>query len=169
MIARLLALRGCRKNEFATLEWNEVDFDRGCFRFKEKRGSEKTIKGGYVRPIGRAALHLLRNIRDRLPSANKSNYVFSGFGVEGPYQGLAKAWQRMGIEFSPHCLRHAFGSAVDVDCGYGRSTVAELLGHKTKESVTDVYVHTPDAVLVAAADKVSGWIEQMMASGSKSA
>jgi integrase len=51
------------------------------------------------------------------------------------------------------CLRHSF-ARLAADLGYSEPTIASLLGHKT-HSVTSRYVHSADAVLVAAADAVA--------------
>jgi integrase len=160
-IARLLALTGCRKEEIASLRWDEVDFDNACFKFGKLANDDSRVKSGTIRPIGKTALALLDRVRTEKPTKTDS-YVFPGISLSSPYQGLAKAWKRMGIGFPPHCLRHAVGSAAENDCGLHESTVAALLGHKKRGSVTRGYILKPDAVLLAAADKVSGWIALAM-------
>ncbi len=160
-IARLLTLTGCRKEEIGGLQWSEIDFEGGCLKFKRLANDDDRVKSGTVRPIGKAALLILKAIKPE--NVNGDAYVFSGAGKTAkPYQGLAKAWKRMGIDFPPHCLRHAFGSAAENDCGIHESTVSALLGHKKKGSVTRDYIMKPDAVLLAAADKISEWIAQAM-------
>ncbi|MGO9461831.1 MAG: tyrosine-type recombinase/integrase [Rhodomicrobium sp.] len=160
-IARLLALTGCRKEEIGGLEWSEIDFEGGCLKFKRLSNDDDRVKSGTVRPIGTAALRILKAIKPE--GANGNAYVFpSSLATPKPYQGFAKAWKRMGIDFPPHCLRHAFGSAAENDCGIHESTVSALLGHKKRGSVTRSYIVKPDAVLLAAADKISEWIAQGM-------
>ena len=53
----------------------------------------------------------------------------------------------------PHTLRHSFASLAG-DMGYSEPTIGALIGHKG-QSITSRYVHTADAVLLAAADAVS--------------
>ena len=50
-------------------------------------------------------------------------------------------------------LRHSFASLA-ADLGYNESTIASLIGHKT-HSMTSRYMHSADAVLLAAADAVA--------------
>ena len=162
--ARLLALTGCRKEEIGSLQWGEIDFDNSCLVFNKLTNGDERVKGGEIRPVGKAALAILRDLKRAQPKP--SGYVFpSAIKPKEPYQGLAKAWKRMGIEFSPHCLRHAFGSAAEGDCGIHESTVSALLGHKKRGSVTRGYIVKPDEMLLAAADKVSGWIDRAMQGG----
>src|SRR3546814_9814590 len=55
-IMRLWMLTGCRREEIASLRWQEVDFEHGCLRF----GDTKTGKA--VRPIGTAAIAVIKTI-----------------------------------------------------------------------------------------------------------
>ena len=162
-IANLLALTGARKEEIGALRWSEIDFANRCLVFGKLGNGDDRVKGGEIRPIGKAALAILEALKDSQPQRRGSEYVFHGaIKPKEPYQGLAKAWKRIEIEFSPHCLRHAFGSAAEGDCGIHESTVSALLGHKKRGSVTRGYIVKPDEVLLAAADKVSAWIDSAM-------
>ena len=68
--------------------------------------------------------------------------------------GYRKMWLRIAKlgDITPHVLRHSLASLA-ADLGYNEPTVASLLGHKT-HSITSRYVHSADAVLLAAADAV---------------
>jgi integrase len=80
--------------------------------------------------------------------------------------GFNKIWRRVAERaglpagVTPHVLRHSFAS-VAADLGLSELTIAALIGHR-KSSVTSRYVHTADAVLLAAADAVAGRISEMM-------
>ena len=67
-------------------------------------------------------------------------------------------------DITPHVLRHSFASLA-ADLGYNEPTIASLLGHKT-HSITSRYVHSADAVLLAAADAVANATMKLMALGS---
>jgi integrase len=56
-------------------------------------------------------------------------------------------------DVTPHVLRHSFASLAH-DLGYSEPTIACLLGHKGR-SITSRYIHSADAVLLAAADAVA--------------
>jgi integrase len=57
-------------------------------------------------------------------------------------------------------LRHSFASLAG-DLGYSESTIGSLIGHKG-QSITSRYVHSADAVLLAAADAVADRAAELM-------
>jgi integrase len=57
-------------------------------------------------------------------------------------------------------LRHSFASLAN-DLGHSEPTIAALIGHKGR-SVTSRYVHSADAVLLAAADVVANRTLELM-------
>jgi integrase len=57
-------------------------------------------------------------------------------------------------------LRHSFASLA-ADLGYSEPTIAALVGHKGR-TITSRYVHTADAVLLAAADAVADRTAKLM-------
>ncbi|HWV60330.1 MAG TPA: site-specific integrase [Sphingopyxis sp.] len=61
---------------------------------------------------------------------------------------------------TPHVLRHSFANIAN-DLGFTETTVAALLGH-AKGSVTDRYIPTMDAALIAAADTVAGYVPGLL-------
>jgi hypothetical protein len=63
-------------------------------------------------------------------------------------------------DITPHVLRHSFASLA-ADLGYNEPTIATLLGHKAR-SITSRYVHSADAVLLAAADAVANATMKLM-------
>ena len=63
-------------------------------------------------------------------------------------------------DLTPHTLRHSFTS-VAADLGFSESTIAALIGHKGR-SVTSRYIHSADAVLLAAADAVANRTLELM-------
>jgi integrase len=80
--------------------------------------------------------------------------------------GFKKIWPRIaklgGLpkDVTPHVLRHSFASLAG-DLGYSEPTIAALVGHKG-HSITSRYIHAADAVLLAAADAVSGRTAELM-------
>jgi len=73
--------------------------------------------------------------------------------------GFPKLWARitktveLPADVTPHVLRHSFASLAS-DLGYSEPTIATLVGHKGR-TITSRYVHSADAVLLAAADVVA--------------
>jgi integrase len=80
--------------------------------------------------------------------------------------GFPSLWLRIAklgglpADVTPHTLRHSYASLAG-DLGYSESTIASLIGHKGR-SITSRYVHTADAVLLAAADAVARRTIQLM-------
>src|SRR3546814_5874268 len=76
-IAGLWALTGCRRNEIAGLKWREVDLDRGFLMFKDSK------TGRSVRPLGRAAVEILRGVKQ----TDASEFVFPSTAGESFFPG----------------------------------------------------------------------------------
>jgi integrase len=80
--------------------------------------------------------------------------------------GFPKLWARIAklgclpSDITPHVLRHSFASLAS-DLGYSEPTIAALIGHKGR-TMTSRYVHSADAVLLAAADAVANRIAALM-------
>lgn len=123
-------------------------------------GDTKTGKS--VRPLGSPAQSILAGLQ----RAKGLPYVLRGVrNPEQPYGSLDTALERItaaaGLEgVTAHVLRHSFAS-VAADLDYSDGTIGTMLGHKG-HTVTSRYTHRLDAVLIAAATKVSGEIERMM-------
>jgi integrase len=63
-------------------------------------------------------------------------------------------------DITPHVLRHSFTSLA-ADLGYSEPTIATLVGHKGR-TMTSRYIHSADAVLLAAADVVANRVLELM-------
>ena len=146
---RFLALTGWRSGEALGLRWDEIDLARRTATL----GDTKT--GRSVRPLSHAACDVLRS----LTRAGDDALVFPATRGEGRMSGFPKLWARIAKlgelppVVTPHTLRHSFASLAG-DLGYSEPTIAALVGHKGR-SITSRYVHSADAVLLAAADAVA--------------
>ena len=87
--------------------------------------------------------------------------------------GFPKLWARIAklgalpADVTPHVLRHSFASLAG-DLGYSEPTIAALVGHAGR-TVTSRYVHSADAVLLAAAETVANRTAELMGDDCKSA
>jgi integrase len=94
--------------------------------------------------------------------------VFASRSGDMPIVGYRKMWLRIAklgdlpADITPHVLRHSFASLA-ADLGYSEPTIASLLGHKT-HSITSRYMHSADAVLLAAANVVANATMRLMGS-----
>jgi integrase len=81
--------------------------------------------------------------------------------------GFPKLWAKIAklgglpADVTPHTLRHSFASLAG-DIGYSETTIAALVGHKGR-SITSRYIHSADAILLAAADAVADRTRALMA------
>jgi len=150
---QLLALTGCRRSEILNLKWSEVDFKGDCLRL----GDTKT--GASLRPLPEPAHAILAHLK------RDGEYVFPGVNrADRSYASVfPKAWRRIGTDYSPHGLRHAYASAAH-ELGLGELTIKALLGH-ARLGVTSGYIVPVDALLLAAAEKVAQFISEMMTTG----
>lgn len=154
----LLALTGCRLSEILNLRWSEVDLDFCELRLEDSK------EGASLRPIGARA----RAVLEALPSRPASTYVLPGIRGARRYGGQAHAMERFeeasGVAgLGAHLLRHSFGSTA-ADLGYSESTIGAMLGH-AGHTVTSLYIHHLDEVLIDAADRAAEAVWQAMQTG----
>ncbi len=152
--AHFLAVTGWRTGEVVGLRITEVDLARRTAVL----GDTKT--GQSIRPLSHAACDILRDRK------GEGDLLFPASKGDGPMTGFPKFWNKI-AEFgalpddvTPHVLRHSFASLAN-DLGYSEPTIAALIGHKGR-SITSRYVHSADAVLLAAADAVANRTLELM-------
>lgn len=157
--ARFLALTGWRSGEAIGLRWKEVDLARRTARL----GDTKT--GASMRPLSREACDVL-TAQKAATGGEAETLVFPPSRGETTMTGFKKFMARivklggLPADVTAHVLRHSFAS-VAADLDMTEITIAALIGHRGR-SVTSRYVHSADAVLLAAADKVAGEIARRM-------
>ena len=155
--AHFLAVTGWRTGEVVGLRRVEVDLARRTALL----GDTKT--GQSIRPLSHAACDILREQR------GTGDLLFPASKGEGTMTGFPRFWNkiakfgRLPDDVTPHVFRHSFASLAN-DLGYSEPTIAALIGHKGR-SITSRYVHSADAVLLAAADAVSNRTLELMGMG----
>jgi integrase len=153
--ARFLAGTGWRSGEAIVLRWSEVDLVRRTAALVD------TKTGRSIRPMPRFACDVLKS----LPRTSDRVFPASRGGAETILH-FKKFWPRIAAlaglpsDITPHVLRHSFASLA-ADLGYSEPTIAALVGHKGR-SITSRYVHSADAVLLAAADAVANRTTELM-------
>jgi integrase len=143
---KFMILTGWRRGEVLGLRWSEVDLDRRTARLAD------TKTGFSMRALPTVACTVLRmlNQGDDFVFPNKAGEIMIGYRKS--WLKIAKLGE-LPAAVTPHVLRHSFASMAG-DLGYSEATIATLLGHKG-HSITSRYVHTADAVLLAAVDAVA--------------
>jgi integrase len=151
---RLIALTGLRREEACGLRWSEVDEKASCLRLQQ------TKTGRSIRPIGSAALAVLRSV-DRA----SETWVFPNSRDAAPAalkRSLVDLFDAAGLpDVRSQTLRRTFAS-IAADEGYSDATIGELLGHARRGVTARHYIRRPDAVLVAAANRVSSTISELL-------
>jgi integrase len=151
---RFLALTGWRSGEAVALLWVEVDIARRTASL----GDTKT--GRSMRPLSRAACDVLRSL------TRSGDLAFPATRGKGRMSGFPKLWEKIAklgklpADITPNTLRHSFASLAS-DLGYSEATIAALVGHKGR-TITSRYIHSADAVLLAAADTVANRTAELM-------
>jgi integrase len=157
---RFLLLTGWREQEALTLQWADVDTERGLATLPD------TKSGKSHRPLGAPALALL----DELPRVKGNPYVFPGAVQGKPLQEIRRTWyaarHAAGLDdVRLHDLRHTVASFA-VGAGHSLFLTGKLLGH-SNPSTTNKYAHLLDDARRATADAVSGAIYSAMQGGNK--
>src|SRR5712691_843249 len=153
---RFLALTGWRKSEALGLRWTEIDPARRTATLADSK------TGRSIRPLSHAACNVLKTLPH---SGNDRVFPASRGGAETVLH-FKKFWPRLAKlgklppQITPHVLRHSLTSLA-ADLGYSEPTIAALVGHQGR-SITSRYVHSADAVLLAAADMLANRTTQLM-------
>jgi integrase len=148
-----MILTGWRRGEVLGLRWSEIDLPRRTARLAD------TKTGASLRALSIAACAVIRS------QPRNGDVVFASRSSQS-IVGYRKMWlsiAKLGdlpADITPHVLRHSFASLA-ADLGYNEPTIASLLGHKT-HSITSRYMHSADAVLLAAADAVANATMKLM-------
>jgi integrase len=131
---RFIAYCGARKNEAAHVLWSDVDFTDEIIRLRvTKNGEERSV------PMTGEMNVLLLRMRERNHATALENAVLLVKDAQG---FITSACRRLGIpRFTPHSLRHLFGTAC-LESGVDVRTVAKWLGHKDNGALLlKVYAH----------------------------
>jgi integrase len=153
---KFMILTGWRRGEVLGLRWSEIDLDRRTARLTD------TKTGFSMRALPKMAWTVLQTL------GRTGDLVFPN-KVGGIMVGYRKSWLKLARlgelpgDITPHVLRHSFASLAG-DLGYSEGTIATLIGHKG-HSITSRYVHSADAVLLAAADAVADATKKLLGLG----
>jgi len=164
--ARFLALTGWRSGEAIGVRWQDVDLPRRTARL----GDTKT--GASMRPLSRDACAILA-AQKAATGGDAAGLVFPPSRGETTMTGFKRFMARivklgeLPLEVTAHVLRHSFAS-VAADLEMTEITIGAMIGHKGR-SVTSRYVHSADAVLLGAADRVAGEIARQMGEAPRAA
>ncbi|HEY4831645.1 MAG TPA: site-specific integrase [Waddliaceae bacterium] len=132
---------GMRRSELLNLAWQDVDFERERIVLKETKNGEVRVL-----PLVGFAFRLLKELERK--RRVDSPLLFPGTDSHKPID-FRSAWRvavkKAGLkDFKHHDCRHSFASYCVMN-GSSLNEVADLLGHKSYQSVTKRYCHLSDA------------------------
>jgi integrase len=146
---KLLALTGCRRGEWQTAQWRDVDFSARCLRLAEAKAGARVV------PLSEPVLALLRPL-----AGSPGGLVCPGDGGDAPLTkaNMRDAWAAVlaatGIEdLRIHDLRHAFATR-GASLGASALILRDALGHKTL-AMTSRYVARQIDPVRTLADRVA--------------
>ena len=148
---RLLMLTGCRSGEILSLEWENVDLDRGELRLPDSKTGARIVH------LGDPAIAVLHGIQRK----EDSPWVIPGLKRGAHLAFLHGPWrlilERAGIRnLRIHDLRHSFASG-GLLVGEGLPMIGKLLGHN-KVQTTARYAHLANDPVKSAANRISSRI-----------
>lgn len=124
-LVELLAYSGCRVHEAVSIQWADVDFDKGSVRVT---GGERGTKNHEARTIPMTdALRLLLTRLKAERDTNKEDFVSQIDSAKKCLQTACKKLQYP--QFTHHDFRHFFATTC-IESGVDIPTVSRWLGHK---------------------------------------
>lgn len=149
---RLLALLGQRRDEVATMQWRDIDFERPVY--EDRGGQQVKVGTEAVWTLPRARTKgdrqhevplppLAVEILTSLPRFERGGYVFTTTRGEKPISGYSKLKAKLdkasGIEtdWRLHDLRRTAGTGM-ASLGIAPGTISRVLNHK-EGGVTKIY------------------------------
>jgi integrase len=133
LLLKLLVLTGCRREEWRSARWSNVDLDGAVYRLPDSKAGARNV------PLSSPVLALLR-----LASA-QSQWVAPNDRRSGPltFSNIRDAWAAVLVDAGVtglrlHDMRHAFAT-LGASLGANALVLRDALGHKTL-AMTSRYV-----------------------------
>ena len=124
---------GLRVSELVGLNVADVDLEAGTVKVIGKGDRER------LAPIGKHAIAALKACIGDRDGAVYTNYKGGRLSTRGVQKMLDKYTAQVGLEATPHSLRHSFATHL-LDNGADIRSVQEMLGHLSIAS-TQIYTH----------------------------
>ena len=152
----VLVFTGLRRQEAATLKWNQIDFKQKTLTIIDTKNHES-----HTLPLSDYLYDLLRQCKN----IATTEYVFPGSGAGGyivePRKQMEKVIQYSGIPFIIHDLRRTFitiAEGLDISA----YAVKRLANHKMKQDITSGYIITDVERLRKPMQQISDYLLKCM-------
>ena len=129
-IIAVFLFTGLRAQELLDLQVIDINLETGVLLVREGKGG----KDRYVPIHHKLAYILKRYLAEKKRMNKQSPYLFVGAKSDLPlsYKDINKICHKIsratGVKFTPHCLRHTFGS-VAIEQEMGLMQLKEIMGH----------------------------------------
>ena len=140
-----LLYTGCRVGEALALQYEDIDFKKNLIHINKTVVFDNgipTIQHHTKTDAGNRSVPLLKPLRSVLKG--KGGYLFSNNGKplkKGEFYYLWRQYKkRVGVEITPHQLRHAYATIL-YDAGLPVKDSQLLLGHNSAEVTQNIYTH----------------------------
>jgi integrase len=153
---RLLLLTGARVSEIQNAKWEWIDFDQRLLLLPDSKTGKRVIF--MTEPV--------MTILNSLPRVSGHSYILFGRRLDKPIGAPYREWdeirEKAGLtDFRAHDLRHSYATICNqLECG--ENTIAALLGHRSRSTITQRYIHHVDSHVRAASEKVAAYIGKVL-------
>ncbi|MFN3480764.1 MAG: site-specific tyrosine recombinase XerD [Thermodesulfovibrionales bacterium] len=140
VMIELLYSSGLRVSELINLRTQDINLEGGFLRVIGKGSKERVV------PVSRRTLErireYMRNYRSQLPKSSVSDFLFTtsrgkAMTRQRLWQALKVYGKQIGLDLSPHTLRHSFATHL-LEGGADLRSVQKMLGH-SDISTTQIY------------------------------
>lgn len=140
VMIELLYSSGLRVSELINIRTQDINLEGGFLRVIGKGSKERVV------PVSRRTLErireYIRNYRNQLPGSGSSDFLFTtsrgkAMTRQRFWQALKVYGKQIGLDLSPHTLRHSFATHL-LEGGADLRSVQKMLGH-SDISTTQVY------------------------------
>ena len=140
-----------RKEALLTLQWSQVDLERGIIDLN-KPGEKITNKRRAIVPIPNRLMTFLRIARSRASENCADEYVINYYGK--PVLRIDQSFRRVvadaGLKgVTPHTLRHTAATWM-AQAGVPLWIIAKYLGHSSSRTTEKIYAHHNPSFLMEA-------------------
>ena len=136
----MMASMGLRVSEARTLKYEDINLSTAQAIIMGKGRKERCIYfPSYIIEMLKA-------------TGKKQGAIFEKWDDRGFRYAIYSAFKRIGVDASPHQLRHSFATRA-INEGMRLDVLREILGH-TSIATTQIYLHTSNAVMQSEYNKV---------------